>query len=401
MIRLAMLALLALALAGCAKSGPKLDDALTVWREGNVDSARAVLERVVKDDPGNVDARVWLADAMRRRGDMAGAVESLRRVLAEHPDHGFAHLVLAFTVDPVMTAWEQTNSDTAQAHYERAANANPPEPDGWLHTWKFASMRGDTAGVHGAMRRVVELGFLTPAARAWGRAMLSHLPANAVLFTNGDMDTYPALAAQAAEGFRTDVAVVNLSMLNVNSYARAVSAQYALPLPPVMDEADVDRTMNLGGTIAKHWKMLASKGQLPRPLFAASTVMNPELADFDDGDAVLAGTVMRVGGGPRTQAEDEEAMAAWVRELDPKAFAGPFVAASDRSPIRQAFSNSIGLNVANSVFRYAGWAAMQGDTAEARLALGKLEGLSQSLVLGDSLVSTLKEIRERVERRPD
>ena len=194
---------------------------------------------------------------------------------------------------------------------------------------------------------------------------------------------------------------MNLSMLNVGGYARAVSAQYALPLPPEMNEPGVDRSLNLGGTIAKHWKTLAAKGQLPRPLFAASTVMNPELVDFDDGDAVLAGTVMRVAGGERTRAEDEETMAAWVRELDPKAFAGPFVSAGDRSPIRQAFSNSIGLNVANSVFRYAGWAAMRGDTAEARMALGKLEGLSESLALGDSLVSTLKELRHRVERRPD
>jgi len=225
---------------------------------------------------------------------------------------------------------------------------------------------------------MIATGFLTEPLLAYNRWMLRDLPENAILITNGDFDTFPAVALQKREGLRQDVAIFNLNLLNVDWYARAIAERYGIELP--FDEEQLQNLQSYrdkGGKvitkaiqIVRGWFDMLGRGQLTRPLCLAITVDRKGIIPDVEEHTVLCGAYYEVtpGEGDRI---DLERVARSIEEVEVSDFEGSFYSDMDRSPIRRATANNLAANLTGLMLIYASELLDRGQSEEARQVLEK------------------------------
>lgn len=82
----------------------------------------------------------------------------------------------------------------------------------------------------------------------YARNILDSCDKDAVIFTNGDNDTFPLWYIQEVEGYRRDIRVANLSLLNTSWYIRQLKYQKNLPITLTNDAIDSLRAFRISNS---------------------------------------------------------------------------------------------------------------------------------------------------------
>ncbi len=251
---------------------------------------------------------------------------------------------------------------------DRALKLDPNLDAPHYSLWVIRLSQGRRQEAEAHLRALLDRGFMPEPLVDVGYNLLVGVEPNAIVLTNGDNDTYPPLALQAARGYRTDVAIVNLSLLNTEWYRRSLKdGPLAVPVPLLeRKEPGVQSPQAVTGLIES-----LRKAGWKRPLYLAVTV-NLEGYSFPN-KLSLEGLVYRVLPGAGSGVEiDPERLAL---NLDKRY---RLESATSLAVNWQAWSSLRGLmaNYATARAQLAAALAAAGNLADARAQMARALDLS-------------------------
>jgi len=177
-----------------------------VETNANYSKAYSVLSKAVQLNPGNAEARYFLGYAIDKMNSDDGASMHLsKKALTQEASEQFEKVIKLQEVyrgevvilDPyskIGAVW----GSLAQAYLSRNQ----------IDSARWAFHQGKTRG-----------GFIDPLLE-YNRQMLNSCNKGAILITSGDNITIPSLYLQTVENFRTDITVVDATLLNAGWYAK-------------------------------------------------------------------------------------------------------------------------------------------------------------------------------------
>ena len=169
-------------------------------------------------------------------------------------DEGMQIIQKAYTIDPecplilMELAYLQFGESLASGKppmnevrrlSERAIELAPEWYEPHVNLLGQAMVLGDDTQVRQQLEAILHKGGIESPLLDYGYNLLVSTEPDAILLTNGDNDTFPALAVQRVHGVRPDVLIVNLSLLNVAAYARSTLVA-TLSHPGPLTAAEID-----------------------------------------------------------------------------------------------------------------------------------------------------------------
>ncbi len=255
-----------------------------------LDSAIFVLEEAIRLDPGNTEAHYFLAEAISRRNFKADQVYSSQYKTELN------YFALRTAANHYLKAYQEEGGYTGDGNvlwpWEKLSTE-------WGNVALAYLVNGDSTKAIATLREATDFGGFDAAFLEFSRNYLISCPDSAILFTNADMDTYGLLYLQLVEGYRPDVLLVNLSLLNMDRYIKW-QRKVGLPLP--LSDTQIDslqpNVLAIGRVVYIYDKIIRIvEATAKRPICFTVNVSPQTLSDYDNRLA-LEGLVYRLENSP-------------------------------------------------------------------------------------------------------
>lgn len=374
---------------------------LALYQTNQLNKALPYFQKAVESESQNSELQAYLAETYRRLDRKPDAVIHAKKALRLHPCYSFALTCLADTYNPMFGKWEKAHFDTTWKYLQKAAECDSNDGNAWVGIWCEAIRRGNQSLEKSALQHFISSGFLTPSLLAYTRWVLRDLPRNAILLTNGDMDTYPAVALQEVENLRTDIAIVNLSLLNTPWYVRHIRDRYRIPLP--FEDHEIDKLhpfknknneiITISKLMVKVWMKMQNDKTLYNPIAIAPTVGNQHYPSNTEKHLIFFGPFLLWRSSPMGIVDEESTIQKSLLALNPNDFVGSLTSKQDRSPVRLNYTNLILKNISHAALYYTDLQIKSNNTEEAQKMLNWLEQFEKKTILGFTSDEQIKKFR--------
>ena len=311
------------------------------YSNNQLDSAEIILDTYLSKYSGDISSLCYYAETLRRRDKLFEADSIADIVLDKEPCNSFALCIKGDIANPQFHVKSPLNNEQlAYSYYLKATECDSTYGDAWEVIWIKAMKNGDTHHEKLAFIRLYETEFYTKSTLALARWYLRDVPENAVLITNGDMDTYPLLAVQVNEKFRPDITIVNASMLNMKWYFELLCDRHTIPTGFSAEEfnelnhrQENDNTIiTISHQILKKWYDLFELDEFSRPLCFAVTVDETYFKSFSN-KMELCGPFNKLVAETPEQKADPVVIFNSLKGINPEEFTEPYIGDRVTSPV--------------------------------------------------------------------
>lgn len=154
---------------------------------------------------------------------------------------------------------------------EKAHRISPQSAEPIMSLIFYYEIDGDYTKRDEYIKKYYDLGEYSPGLLNYSYNLLSGLPENAIIFTEGDKDTEAILLLQKGKQYRNDTRLLNVNLLLIDKYRERVFEELGvskLEVSPLLNE---ENYRNFQNVIIEH----VAKNKQDRPVHVAVTVSNP------------------------------------------------------------------------------------------------------------------------------